>query len=272
MGLIMATVSPQQSESVRRALGGALEFRRFAGLDRPFAAHAHDYPVIGLVREGCRLMECNRRTYRLEASQLLALNAGDAHGCIQMGPAPLVYDSVALLGFPDCPPFEGPLVEHAEARACMEDIAALMDATPLDEGAVEEALYLLIDHLSAPADLKPRDEAARAMAAYLRTHVDQTVRLDALAQAAGLDKYRALRIFTAAFGLTPMRYLASLRVERARELLGRGASCADAAFQAGFADQAHLTRAFKGRLGVTPGFYQRAVTGKSAPATSQREA
>lgn len=272
MGLIMATVSPQQSESVRRALGGALEFRRFAGLDRPFAAHAHDYPVIGLVREGCRLMECNRRTYRLEAGQLLALNAGDAHGCIQMGPAPLVYDSVALLGFPDCPPFEGPLVEHAEARACMEDIAALMDATPFDEGAVEEALYLLIDHLSAPADLKPRDEAARAMAAYLRTHVDQTVRLDALAQAAGLDKYRALRIFTAAFGLTPMRYLASLRVERARELLARGAGCADAALQAGFSDQAHLTRAFKERLGVTPGFYQRAVAGKSAPIARRQKA
>lgn len=271
MASIMEQDVRHARESVRRALGGALEFRRFAGLDRPFAAHAHDYPVIGLVREGCRLMECNRRAYRLEAGQLLALNAGDAHGCIQKGPVPLVYDSVALLGFPDCPPFEGPLVEHAEARACMEDIAALMDATPLDEGAVEEALYLLIDHLSTPADLKPRDEAAHAMAAYLRDHVGQTVRLDALAEAAGLDKYRALRTFTAAFGLTPMRYLASLRVERARELLARGASCADAAFQAGFSDQAHLTRAFKERLGVTPGFYQRAVTGKSSPIASRQK-
>ncbi len=95
--------------------------------------------------------------------------------------------------------------------------------------------------------------------------------LDALAEAAGLDKYRALRTFTAAFGLTPMRYLASLRVERARELLARGASCADAAFQAGFSDQAHLTRAFKERLGVTPGFYQRAVTGKSSPVASRQK-
>ena len=109
------------------------------------------------------------------------------------------------------------------------------------------------------------------MAAYLRDHVGQTVRLDALAEAAGLDKYRALRTFTAAFGLTPMRYLASLRVDRARELLARGASCADAAFQAGFSDQAHLTRAFKERLGVTPGFYQRAVTGKSSPIASRQK-
>lgn len=77
--------------------------------------------------------------------------------------------------------------------------------------------------------------------------------------AAGLDKYRALRSFTAAFGLTPMRYLASLRVEAAREALAAGASCADAAWAAGFSDQAHLTRAFKERLGMAPGFYQRAI-------------
>ena len=65
----------------------------------------------------------------------------------------------------------------------------------------------------------------------------------------------------AAFGLTPMRYLASLRVEAAREALAAGASCADAAWAAGFSDQAHLTRAFKERLGMTPGFYQRAIAG-----------
>ncbi|BAN77795.1 helix-turn-helix domain-containing protein [Adlercreutzia equolifaciens] len=84
--------------------------------------------------------------------------------------------------------------------------------------------------------------------------------------AAGLDKYRALRSFTAAFGLTPMRYLTSLRVESAREALASGASCAEAALAAGFSDQAHLTRAFKERLGMTPGFYQRAVTESSVGA------
>ena len=104
------------------------------------------------------------------------------------------------------------------------------------------------------------------MAAYLRRHASETVRLEEVAAAAGLDKYRALRSFTASFGLTPMRYLASLRVESAREALAVGASCAEAATEAGFADQAHMTRAFKERLGMTPGFYQRAVTGSSAGA------
>lgn len=277
----------QHHETVRRALGGTIEFRHFTGFDQLFAPHAHDYPVIGLVREGHRLMECNRARYRLGPGQLLALNAGDAHGCIQEGATPLVYDSLALLDFPDCPPFAGPIVEDAEAVALMEDLASLMQEPTIDEAHVEEELCLLVGLLAAhdepetpgrtardlttrsqsgsrehpsPADPAAPNPAAQAMAAYLREHTSATVRLEEVAAAAGLDKYRALRSFTAAFGLTPMRYLASLRVEAAREALAAGASCADAAWAAGFSDQAHMTRAFKERLGMTPAFYQRAIT------------
>ena len=49
-------------------------------------------------------MECNRTRYRLGPGQLLALNAGDAHRCVQEGATPLVYDSLALFDFHDCRP------------------------------------------------------------------------------------------------------------------------------------------------------------------------
>ena len=257
---------PRHRETVRRALGGTIEFRHFTGFDQLFAPHAHGYPVIGLVREGHRIMECNRTRYRLGPGQLLALNPGDAHGCVQEGAVPLVYDSLALLDLPDCPPFAGPIVEDAEAVAFMEDIIALLEVPFVDEAHLEETLYLLLDLLAAADRPAPSGNGAHAMAAYLRRHASETVRLEEVAAAAGLDKYRALRSFTASFGLTPMRYLASLRVESAREALAVGASCAEAATEAGFADQAHMTRAFKERLGMTPGFYQRAVTGSSAGA------
>jgi AraC-like DNA-binding protein len=45
-------------------------------------------------------------------------------------------------------------------------------------------------------------------------------------------------------------------VHQARELLRSGESPSLIAVQCGFADQAHLTRAFKARLGVTPGQYK----------------
>lgn len=285
---------PRHREIVRRALGGTVEFRHFTGFDQLFAPHAHDYPVIGFVREGHRLMECNRVRYRLGPGQLLALNADDAHGCVQEGAVPLVYDSLALLDFPDWPPFAGPIVEDTEAIALMEDLSSLMQEPAIDEAHVEEGLCLLVGLLAAHDGLGIRDRmtgdltargqsgrrehpspanpaapnpGAQAMAAYLREHASETVRLEEVAAAADLDKYRALRSFTAAFGLTPMRYLASLRVEAAREALAAGASCADAAWAAGFSDQAHMTRAFKERLGMTPGFYQRAIASSQCSTT-----
>jgi AraC-like DNA-binding protein len=48
-------------------------------------------------------------------------------------------------------------------------------------------------------------------------------------------------------------------VRAARRLLAQGSSPARAAAEAGFADQAHLTRWFRRYYGVTPGAYRAAA-------------
>lgn len=167
---------------------------------------------------------------------------------------------------------------HVEEELCLliELLAAHNEPETSDQTACGQATHSQSEGREHPSPANPAapNPAAQAMAAYLREHASTTVRLEEVAAAAGLDKYRALRSFTAAFGLTPMRYLASLRVEAAREALAAGASCADAAWAAGFSDQAHLTRAFKERLGMTPGFYQRAIAGAEpadAPTSSPEQ-
>ena len=73
--------------------------------------------------------------------------------------------------------------------------------------------------------------------------------------------YALIRAFRAETGLPPHVYLNQLRVRQARRLLDRGVPPARAAAEAGFADQAHLTRHFKRIVGVPPGAYQRARAG-----------
>jgi AraC-like DNA-binding protein len=48
-----------------------------------------------------------------------------------------------------------------------------------------------------------------------------------------------------------------LRVERAKCMLRQGWPASDVAARLGFADQAHLTRQFRQRVGVTPAAYAR---------------
>ena len=90
---------------------------------------------------------------------------------------------------------------------------------------------------------------------------------DDLAAAAGCSRYAAYRAFTQAYGLSPSDYQRQLRVRAARRLLGAGVTPSRAAAEAGFADQAHLTRWFRRYYGVTPGVYRTAAPdpGNTAP-------
>ena len=90
---------------------------------------------------------------------------------------------------------------------------------------------------------------------YMRANLKGSLSLQDLAAVAGCTPFHLIRMFKAHVGMSPHVYLTHLRLEEARRLLDRHAAIADAAIQAGFADQSHLTRRFKQRYGVTPGRY-----------------
>ena len=82
--------------------------------------------------------------------------------------------------------------------------------------------------------------------------------LTELAETVGLSRAHLIRAFRKEFGMPPHGWLTDRRIRAARGLLEKGASIADTAFDCGFADQAHLTRQFKSRTGVTPAVYRNA--------------
>ena len=64
--------------------------------------------------------------------------------------------------------------------------------------------------------------------------------------------------FRTALGTTPHQYIMDRRLAYARmELTATGKGIATIASEAGFADQAHLTRYMRAKLGITPGAYRR---------------
>ncbi|HZW88459.1 MAG TPA: AraC family transcriptional regulator, partial [Myxococcaceae bacterium] len=81
--------------------------------------------------------------------------------------------------------------------------------------------------------------------------------LHELATAVGINPYRLVRTFRRLEGLPPHAFVVQLRVERAKRMLREGSPASDVAARLGFADQAHLTRQFRERVGVTPAAYAR---------------
>ena len=67
-----------------------------------------------------------------------------------------------------------------------------------------------------------------------------------------LSESRFSHLFSEQLGVPVRRYLLWLRLREAMHLLARGDSLTNTAHEAGFADSAHMTRTFRGMLGIAP--------------------
>jgi len=103
-----------------------------------------------------------------------------------------------------------------------------------------------------------RRQLARAIG-FMREHLDQSISLNAIADAAGLSPSHFARRFRTTLGVAPHQYLVQLRIERAKKLLAQSdLSIAEIAFVCGFSHQEHLTRLFKRHCDTTPAAYRKA--------------
>ncbi|MGE3107500.1 MAG: helix-turn-helix domain-containing protein [Phycisphaerales bacterium] len=117
---------------------------------------------------------------------------------------------------------------------------------------------LLLELLGRTARVSGWGRAAEQNARWLsdvveQLHAGSSADLATLALRAGKNAAHLCRSFRAAYGCTMSEYAAMLRVQRAAVLLRstRQPLCR-VAYEAGFSDQAHLTRAFRRHMGVTP--------------------
>ena len=163
--------------------------------------------------------------------------------------------------------FKAPLVRDTVLASRLERLfAGLEQGEALlqsESSMLSVVARLLTDHV-APGDAlrEPgREHAAiRRVKEWLEANPEQNVSVHALAAEAGLSPYYLVRAFHKHVGMPPHRYQTVVRVLRARKFLRTGMPIAEAAYQAGFYDQSHLTRSFKCTLGTTPGRYSRAHT------------
>ncbi len=123
-------------------------------------------------------------------------------------------------------------------------------------------LHTVVEHFSTRRPRRARrtvrdDRALQLACDYLGDRSERNVGLDELAAAAGIGKFRLIRLFRERTGLPPHALQVAHRIRAARRLLEAGQTVAETAAATGFADQSHLHRHFQHGLGMTPGEYQR---------------
>lgn len=97
---------------------------------------------------------------------------------------------------------------------------------------------------------------------YIEDHYPEEISLGSLADQAYLSPEYFSRIFKRLTSQTPIEFINTVRLDRARQLLATTeASITEIAFQTGFHDSNYFTRLFKKVVGQTPGEFRRRSAG-----------
>jgi AraC-like DNA-binding protein len=100
---------------------------------------------------------------------------------------------------------------------------------------------------------RPADPRILLALDYLRDNLGGTVSLERVAAVAHLSPSRFRHLFVREMGLAFRPYVLWLRLGRAVEAFAAGESLTTAAYHAGFADSAHLSRTFRRMYGMSAG-------------------
>lgn len=195
------------------------------------------------------LLDGRRATTHWSACQLLAKR----HPSIQVDPNPIfvrdgnVYTSAGVTAGID---LSLALVEedlgHQVALRVARELV-LFVRRPGDQAQFSTSLA------GQAADIKP----LRELQAWMSDNLHADLSVQALSERVFMSQRNFARVFASQTGVTPARYVESLRLERARALLEDGERpIQQVAAACGFGTVETLRRAFARRLGVAPGEYR----------------
>ncbi|MGH7268420.1 MAG: AraC family transcriptional regulator [Candidatus Rokuibacteriota bacterium] len=238
-----------------------------------YQRHRHDTYAIGVTDSGVQVFDYRGAVHASVPGQVVVLypdevhdgRAGTAEGfgyrIVYAEPGALADAVRTLRGRPYPLPF---VSEPVSANATLSRAIDAAFRAPLDPLAVDSLVVDLAQGLLAgerggagPAISRRVDvQAVERARQFLEAEKTRVVHSRELESVTGLSRYDLSRQFRIMFGTSPHRYLLMRRLVFARERIHRGRPLVAVALEAGFADQAHFTRAFRSAFGLTPGRYR----------------
>jgi transcriptional regulator GlxA family with amidase domain len=111
---------------------------------------------------------------------------------------------------------------------------------------------------SAMLERQARDNGHfAAMHEWMQQHLDEDLRIERLAERAGMSPRNFARVYAQRTGTTPAKAVEQFRVEAARRMLEEGADSIErVALACGFGDEERMRRSFLRCLGVPPRQYR----------------
>lgn len=266
-----------------------IEAYNLSGIVQKFPNHFHDYYVIGFIEGGRRHLWCRGKEYDTSPGDLILFNPRDNHYCAPIDgenldyrcvniPVDVMTDAVKeITGLEYIPHFTCSVVYQSDITDSLNTLyQSILCHSPRFEK--EEALFFLLEQVLSEYAVPAREKdnpvsmpQIQALCNYMEEHFAESITLDDLLSMTDFGKSYLLRCFTRQIGVSPYRYLQTVRLAKAKKFLEQGFPPIEAADMAGFSDQSHFTNFFKEFIGLTPKQYQRIFTDTGKPEHSAKE-
>lgn len=249
--------------------------------------HAHDFIEIAVILKGKGRFYIDGKEYDVEQGNMIILNPGMYHrslGSSDEGSAEF-YMAFSGVEFKNCkagcmPLFPGEKNVSKMPEKMKRDIFKLCTSMKKEwESANPGRYFMLKAYLIQIICLIVREilEEKKGKAGegcvfkstgkkyvveqimkYMEEHYPEKISLEHIATNMYLSSYYISKIFKSETGDTPINYLISLRMEKAREILDRNPeeTVQKVAAAVGYEDAYHFSKAFKKYYGISPLYYK----------------
>lgn len=244
-------------------------------IEHTYPRHSHDYYVICVIERGYQSFTHGGIKHLTQPGGIILINPGEMHTGEAADRAGFEMRSF----YPTASHMETAALEltgHHQASPIFKQvrvdnrwahsrILSLHQAMSQDDGSLEcesRFIWTLAQLVKKYGDISMAEQrmgqekkAIQQARRYIEEHFAMGVSLHELAQYVGLSPYYFLRVFRAEVGMPPYTYLESVRIGHAQKFIEAGRTLAEAAVEAGFSSQSHMSNSFKKIIGATPGQY-----------------
>ncbi len=220
-----------------------------------FGPHVRDYYLIHYVIKGTGVFSNATGDYSVKKGQIFIIRPGELTTYTADKDNPWSYIWVGFNGslakrLQDLP---SPVMDYRENT--FFELQRVADMTSMREEFVTAKIYEMLCVLFGQQEQKPHyvDLAKN----YIRVNYMNRITSENVAANVGVSLRYLSRLFKASTGSGVQDYLISTRLSHAKRLLSQGLSVNETAFQSGFNDAFHFSKAFKKATGISPSEYKK---------------
>lgn len=259
-----------------------------------FKHHWHEEIEILFFSEGAGTVEINMESFPVKKNSFFFVNSGGLHSMKAHGPcresAILFHPRMLCFDIYDIaqsrliqPLLTGSLSfprtlsrEHSAffalrqeydglariCRSCQNTMSTDVPAQLFVKAGLLRILGILFAHnlLDSSAVGNYKEQAVKTVLSYIRSHYQDTIRIQELAGQINLNEQYFCRFFKAAIGQSPLSYINEYRIRQSMLMLeNTGRSATDIGLLCGFSTFGTFCKAFKRQTGLTPLKYRQWV-------------